>query len=330
MNKYIIITTINEKTEAIEKLEEYKDWNIIIIGDKKSKHIKSGENLIYLSLEDQSKLGFEYEKICPENHYARKNIGYLFAIKNGAEIIYDTDDDNIPKQNWAIPSNTCNNNLRSNNKFVNIYKYFSEENIWPRGFPLDEINKPDDFELLKTDTKEIGVWQGLSDNEPDVDAIYRLTVDKKIVFNNRDAIYLEKNCFCPSNSQNTFWQKKAFPALYLPSTVSFRFTDILRGYIAQFILWKLDMVLGFTSATNLQDRNVHNLMKDFEEELECYLNIKQIIKAIESTKIKERTFLLKDIYKNLVNAHFVEKKELMLIESWERDLERIKRNKLYR
>ncbi|ETN70754.1 hypothetical protein NECAME_14556 [Necator americanus] len=32
----------------------------------------------------------------PYNSYARKNIGYLYAISNGAEWIYDTDDDNKP------------------------------------------------------------------------------------------------------------------------------------------------------------------------------------------------------------------------------------------
>ncbi len=31
------------------------------------------------------------------NHFGRKNIGFLYAMHNGAEVIYDTDDDNILK-----------------------------------------------------------------------------------------------------------------------------------------------------------------------------------------------------------------------------------------
>jgi hypothetical protein len=39
-------------------------------------------------------------KFLPSKHYARKNLGYLIAIKNGAEIIIETDDDNIPEKNF--------------------------------------------------------------------------------------------------------------------------------------------------------------------------------------------------------------------------------------
>ncbi|VDM75263.1 unnamed protein product [Strongylus vulgaris] len=41
-------------------------------------------------------LGFRLLSVSPENSYTRKNIGYLYAIKNGAKWIYDTDDDNKP------------------------------------------------------------------------------------------------------------------------------------------------------------------------------------------------------------------------------------------
>ena len=31
------------------------------------------------------------------NHFGRKNVGFLYAMHHGAEVIYDTDDDNILK-----------------------------------------------------------------------------------------------------------------------------------------------------------------------------------------------------------------------------------------
>ncbi len=44
----------------------------------------------------QKSFNFKSIETTPFNSYNRKNIGYLFAIKNGAKFIYDTDDDNEP------------------------------------------------------------------------------------------------------------------------------------------------------------------------------------------------------------------------------------------
>jgi len=84
LHQYIIITTINPKSKSIVEFEKKNDWKMIIVGDKKSVPISSSKNLTFLSIDDQKKTGFEFEKICPFNHYTRKNIGYLYAIKNDA------------------------------------------------------------------------------------------------------------------------------------------------------------------------------------------------------------------------------------------------------
>ena len=36
MKKVIVTTTINEPTEAIEKYDSLKDWELVVIGDKKT------------------------------------------------------------------------------------------------------------------------------------------------------------------------------------------------------------------------------------------------------------------------------------------------------
>lgn len=48
--------------------------------------------------------------------------------------------------------------------------------FWPRGFPLDRIKDPSTSTApWTTQYREVGVLQSLADNDPDVDAIYRLT-----------------------------------------------------------------------------------------------------------------------------------------------------------
>jgi hypothetical protein len=51
---------------------------------------------VYLSLESQQKLPFSIVNLTPKNSFCRKNIGYLFAMSQGAEVIFDLDDDNVP------------------------------------------------------------------------------------------------------------------------------------------------------------------------------------------------------------------------------------------
>lgn len=326
MKPFIIITTIYPKSEAITSFENYKDCHIIIIGDRKSHPINPSDNLIFLSVEEQSKLAYRLIEQCPFNHYSRKNIGYLYAIQQGANVIFDTDDDNIPYPGWKIPSFDCDNELISNARYINIYTYFTKEFIWPRGFPLDEIQnaKQIPFSINHSPTVKIGAWQGLTDGEPDTDAVYWLLVNKKIKFEKKESIYLQKGQFCPMNSQNTFWRREVFPYLYLPVTVSFRFTDILRGYIAQGLMWRQGFHVGFTAATLYQKRNPHNYMKDFADEYDCYLHIKQISDIIERVDSSGDPFQdLYNVYKELVAAALVKQEELTYLDLWIEDCKRL-------
>ncbi len=59
-------------------------------------HFCPFNRFIYLSLEDQRKLPFAIIALTPEKHFTRKNVGYLYAMAQGAKVIFDVDDDNQP------------------------------------------------------------------------------------------------------------------------------------------------------------------------------------------------------------------------------------------
>lgn len=322
MKKYIVITTINPESDGIARFKLIDDWNIILVGDKKSVPIESSGNVTFLSLQDQYDLGYQIVEVCPYNHYARKNIGYLYAIQNGADIIYDTDDDNLPYEVWHLPEFVSDRCCVAELKFLNIYKYFSDEIIWPRGYPLDEICRDVRLDIQETEPLNVGVWQGLADIEPDVDAIFRLVMNKTIKFKDNPPLAIGKGHYCPFNSQNTFWSKKTFPYLYLPATTSFRFTDILRGYIAQRLMWQHDLHLGFTKSTVYQERNEHNLMRDFKDEIECYLNIKPIVELLDSLVLTSEPLLnVEAAYTALSENGFAKSEELNICKAWITDLD---------
>jgi hypothetical protein len=235
----IVITSIFYPTEAILSFSKMEDYNLIVVGDKKSPLDWNCSNVAYLSVADQEKMGFQIGKNLPYNHYGRKMLGYLHAMKDNPDFIIDTDDDNIPKNKWNFPAfEDCFKSLEEELGFVNIYQLFTKQKIWPRGLPLRLINTIFNFEnSIKFKKCNVGVWQGLADEDPDVDAIYRLTSDEPCYFNEHEPVVLGKGTICPFNTQNTIVRKELFPLLYLPTYVTFRFTDILRGLVAQPIMW---------------------------------------------------------------------------------------------
>ena len=325
--KFIVITSIFPPTEAVKRFSELEDYSLVVVGDLKSPEEYELPEAKFLSVNLQKKLGFRLSDLLPFNHYCRKNLGYLYAAKNNADYIIDTDDDNIPYKDGGFPD-FKGNFLQAGLKpgFVNIYKYFTKQNIWPRGYPL-RLLAPEqnvDFpENLPTANVKIGFWQGLADEDPDVDAIYRLLYNTPCTFEKKPPLTLKKGVISPFNSQNTACIKELFPLLYLPSTVSFRFTDILRSFIAQPVMWMYDYHLGFTSASVKQLRNVHDYMKDFESEIPVYLNTELVVENVMENvspecTIAENLFLA---YESLVKCKVVQKEELVLLKAWIDDLE---------
>ena len=278
-------------------------------------------------LKSQKKLGFSYAKACPEGHYARKNIGYLLALSGGAELIIETDDDNFPKPSfWKDRIN--NNNVRFVDKlgWSNVYSYFSNENIWPRGFPLSNIKDPS-AKLNSYAMHNSPIQQSLADENPDVDAIYRLIAKLPINFHERSPIALYKGVWCPFNSQNTTWFKEAFKLMYLPAYCSFRMTDIWRSFVAQRIAWEMKWSILFCKSTMWQERNEHNLMQDFLDEVPGYVNNDTIVKKLEELNLKNGASSidnnLRICYKVFYEMGLIDSKEFSLLDAWIEDISKI-------
>jgi hypothetical protein len=321
--KFIIITSIFRPTEAVKKFSKFPEWHLVVVGDKKTPKDWHYKNATYLSPEQQQNLGFEIVKYLPWNHYSRKMIGYLYAMREGADIMYDTDDDNIPLSRWHEPEFTGRHETLSGIPFVNIYAYFTNKKVWPRGLPLQEL-----LSTKKASSRDkksvVKIWQFLANNDPDVDAIYRFVDNTPITFRNAPSVVLDKNTVAPINTQNTFFHKEAFPLLFLPAFVTFRFTDILRGFVAQPILWTNNSRAGFGDATVIQKRNTHNHLKDFISEIPMYLHTETLVRIAKHTANPKLTYsdnLLK-IYTELQKIGIVTREEIKLLRAWCADIRR--------
>jgi len=327
LKSFIVITSIFEPTIAVRAFAKNMDHQLVIVGDKKGPFNWDLEDCEFLPIEKQEKLNFQLVNMLPYNHYCRKMLGYLFAISKGAEYIIDTDDDNIPNDDWEFPETYgAFDYLSDNLGFVNIYQFFSEQKVWPRGLPLNLINV--DFSLTplnRVSNLKVGIWQGLADEDPDVDAIYRMVSNEPVIFNKRSPIVLGKGTVSPFNTQNTFITKELFPLLYLPTFATFRYTDILRGLIAQPIMWNHGFYLGFTEATVIQKRNPHDYLRDFESEVPMYLTTHLVVDIVSSAISPSGSVCdnLLEAYKALLVKGIVDEREIDVLKIWISDIKNI-------
>jgi hypothetical protein len=329
INTAIVVTTIQEPTAcmrvlAVRACVHHLQW--IVIGDRKGPSQFLLEPAELVSIEQQKELPFRLARLLPEKHYARKNLGYLLAIARGCDCIYETDDDNAPTELWRIRNvETEAHRVRKkvDVEWANVYGAYTSELIWPRGFPLNRARRRfiEEFEVSSAPVRAIApIQQGLANGSPDVDAVWRLILDREFTFDECPSILLPRGVWCPFNSQNTWWWKEAFPLLYLPSYCSFRMTDIWRSFVAQRCLWELEYELEFHHADVEQMRNEHDLTRDFEQETVGYLRndeIRQILEACDL--LAGPSGVSKNLmrcYEALVRAAVIGAEELDLVDAW--------------
>ncbi|RDV03145.1 DUF288 domain-containing protein [Undibacter mobilis] len=299
---------------------------LVVVGDEKSPPVYDLAGSLFLSVADQQQAGFALGSLAPVKSYARKAIGYLSSIRAGHRIIVETDDDNAPIEGfWTPRSKSVEARYVSDSGWTNIYAYFSEQNIWPRGYPLDRIKTaPPAYEGLPLKLADAPIQQGLADGDPDVDAVYRLVLPLPQHFRHDRAVLAGASSWCPFNSQNTTWFYEAFPLLYLPFTCSMRMTDIYRGYVAQRVAWANGWPMLFHAPTVFQDRNVHDFMQDFRQEIDGYLNYHAIQKAFDELPLKgglDNIFDdMKACYTTFIRLGLLTEAELPLLNAWIDDL----------
>jgi len=327
MNKWIVVTTINPPQPAIETIAKLKSigFNCVVVGDKKSPANWQYDGIDYLSVDAQKDLYPGIADELPYNHYCRKNIGYLYAIKKGADLILETDDDNIPLDHFGKDIDIkLSGRLVGDSEWVNVYKYFTDRLIWPRGNPLDAIHECGKV-IEDSFIENSPIQQFLANGDPDVDAIYRLIEKQELDFDDVRPVFLDKGSWCSFNSQNTLFFKDYFAALYLPCHVSFRMTDIWRSFVAQNILWSDNKRLSFRAATVRQIRNQHDLMKDFKDEVDGYLGNRNICRLLkqESEKWTADMTVSEKVFASWSALHqggFIQDRELKIVSAWLNEL----------
>lgn len=325
----LVVTSIAAPNAVLRALAEgcrARGHRFIVIGDEASPADFHLAGCDFYGLDAQRATGFKFAELCPTRHYARKNLGYLLAIRAGARVIAETDDDNIPRAEfWGERRRQQSAPGTDAAGWVNVYRYFTDAHIWPRGLPLEHVRADlADFDSLTVRDADCPIQQGLADENPDVDAVYRLVSTLPQRFRRDRRIALGRGSWCPFNSQNTSWWAEAFPLLYLPAYCSFRMTDIWRSFVAQRIAWENDWAVLFHEPTVWQERNAHNLLRDFRDEVPGYLHNSAIAEALARLNLRPGVEHLGEnlhvCYERLVALGLIGAEELGLLAAWVADL----------
>ena len=354
--RWAVMTTIFDVSETVRRQVKLRKWCLVVVADKKSPETyntgwtagEGNDAVVYLRPDDQTKMEHikPFVDGLPWNHFGRKNIGYLYAIMHGAKIIYDFDDDNLlkfwipgaappgaPSLDAAMPDNEEQSIDVSEPKdhnwpTYNPYPILGAPTLpsWPRGLPLDDIKVPNcsntSLHTVTLKAKSIGVLQSLAEYQPDVDAIFRLTMPIPFFFNKPEDnkhLMIPKGSLTPYNAQATLHFYASFFGLLLPTTVQGRVSDIWRSYIAQRLFWDVGLRIGFVARPLvIQDRNIHSNIGDLASEWDLYIKGKQLIEFLVDWKgtgktIVERT---EELWVALYERQYIELDDVELVQLW--------------
>lgn len=348
--RWIVVTSIFQPSPATRMLGEMtrQGWCYVVVADLNGPtEYDDVEGVVYLTVEMQRALHFQIMDHLPWRHFGRKNVGFLYAIARGAKVIYDTDDDNrlkiakIPILGFDTSSIArlpgpvkVSRPVESPGRprVFNPYPSFEPScgHIWPRGFPLDHVQGKGaenwTIEVVQLDRPPT-VQQFLADEDPDVDAIFRLTRQLPCHFSGLpegmpEVLAIPPQVFLPYNAQATVHLQEAFWGLLLPVTVHGRVSDIWRAYLVQKLLWDLGQVVAFTPSHVVHDRVAHDYLKDFQSEQDLYLKTTAMVSFLSHWSSEAPTLVerLEQLWAALYSRGFVELGDLRLAQAWIRDL----------
>lgn len=304
-----VTTTINEPVflegyleNVIEHDHDPNDVSVTVVGDLKTPLSvrefcddltdKYGVSIDYLSVDDQRRLIEEWgvselDQYLPYNSIQRRNVGYLAAAANGAEIIVSLDDDNLARDgDIAGAFSTVGEThevleVTTENDWYNpasMLTYEEEESrdIYHRGFPYSRREPSQTYDFKRTE-REVLVRAGLWFDVPDIDVITHLERGPRATalrdeFND-ELVALGDETYAPVNTQNTAFDADLMPLIHtIPMGHSVkgmeisRFDDIWLGFFLERILQETGGAVGYGSPISTHDRNTHHLRRELEHE----------------------------------------------------------------
>ncbi|WP_192360417.1 hypothetical protein [Mesorhizobium mediterraneum] len=273
MKKVIVTTTINPPTKAIEGFQAMRDWDLVVIGDKKTPkyHLDRG---IYVSPEDQEKYDRALSDAIGWNCIQRRSFGLLWAKDLGADVVALVDDDNIPLPGWGddlmVGKEVEVDYYETDLPAFDPLGATNHGQLWHRGYPLPLLSKRN-YNQKSRRKVIVDVQADLWNGDPDIDAICRMEHAPECTFD-PERLPMAANKMSPFNSQNTF-----LSGAYLKDYFLFPHVGRMDDIWASFYVQAKGCRVIYGKASVYQQRNEHDLLSDMRQEYLGYENNLKIV-----------------------------------------------------
>ena len=287
MNTALVISTINVPSvlEIYRAILPTDAVRFFVVGDQQSDDLETQKcvdalgNAEYFSYARQQTLGWATNSVLPPRCIQRRNIGFLEALKWGADVIVSADDDNTPLNEFYFDQHQRIGGTFTGLLFVgNAGAWFDAGTLLHpeskhRGIPH---NAPTKGNIRHAVGAKLGVSAGLCLGDPDIDAVTRISNHPTV----SDAsavggagIAVDPNTWTVFNSQNTSVLRQFIPAWGMVPFVG-RFDDIYASMVVQRVMRDRGYHVHFGKPFVWQTRNEHDLLKDLRGEIDGYATIK--------------------------------------------------------
>ena len=344
-------------SEAVRRQVMMYEWCLVIVFEEEPfetydprRFIGEGGNKAVVVITPQnarSLVKSEFVEAISWNYLGRKNIGYFYAITQGAKIIWDFDDHNLlkfwipgaaplgaPSIDASIPVAGRVDILEPHSHNVNNcstwnpYPAMGSPRLpsWPRGLPLDDATNEQcsntELRSATVSRESIAVLQSLSDRQPDADALYQAIMPFPFYFKRREmtTVLVPPYTLTPYNMQATLHFKAGFWALFLPTSLDSELSDIWRSYIGQRLFWEVGLRVGFIGRPLVvQERDIHISLGKASIKEKSVLH-RKLINFLRSWRGNDSentlTGRIKELWHALERNHFIGHEDDRMMHLW--------------
>jgi hypothetical protein len=336
MTTALVLTTINVPTVLALYRKCDPDVHFYIIGDRKTpdaevcRFLEAVPNHSYYGYDYQAKLGYRSHEALGPDTLSRRNIGFLEALKNGADIIVTIDDDNMPVTNdyffdYAEIMLSEFNGIKVSGKDGWFDPgQFLVPPVVQRGFPIQVKHRPK-FEPV-IDAK-IGVASGLILGDSDMDAYTRIgkapTVGD-VAMLARTGCVVDPKTYTIFNSQNTCVLREFVPAYFMMPGIG-RYDDVYASLIVQRVMRDRGYHVHLGQPLVLQERNEHDPIMDLRAEIEGMAHVKSMADLLDSIILPAKSIIedTRIIYEQLMHCSFIPEESAHAGLVWLEDVESV-------
>lgn len=318
MRIFSVTTTINVPHALTAYQACRGDVEFLVIGDRKEPEelapFCAEAKVRFLSASAQEDLGYSCSPLIGWGVIQRRNVGFLEALKSGADVVHSWDDDNHVIDSRYFEQIVDGFNFEAGVEIVSKTRWFDPgQYLRPpsrqRGFPYDVKSQP---QLGGVARPKVGVVAGTCIADPDIDSVTRIALSPDVhhvSLLTAAGYVVNPYTWTIFNSQASAVRREFVPAWFLWNHAG-RHDDIYASLLVQRCMRDRGYYVHFGKPFAAQNRNDHNLIDDMRAEIAGYENVVRLGAVLDKIQLPNKSVIddCRRIWETLDHIDFVNPK----------------------